>query len=722
MAEAGEGKGRRFRPPKATPTVLQLEAAECGAASLAMILATYRRFVPLETLRRDCGVSRDGSKASNILKAARAYGLEAKGLKAEPRHLESMRLPAIAFVDFCHFLVVEGFWRGKVYLNDPANGRRQVSMDEFDAMFTGVILTFRPTEDFEAADERPNVWAALAARAKGVRMAVVFVMLAGLALVLPGLAVPIMSRIFVDYVLVRGLEDWLIPLVAGLALTAVLRFILIELRDWALAQAETRLAVDGAREMFRHILRLPIAFFGVRYAGEIATRLSLSNGLASLLTDEVAEVALNFLAAAFFLILMIAYDPMIAAVVTAMSVLNLVAVLSAARVIRDGYRKLSIDGGKLAGVELSGLQDIETFKAAGAEDAFFARWSGLQANLVSAAQAMGQRLVLVQATPGLLSALTSTAVLTLGGWQVMNGEMTIGTLVAFQTLAASFTAPVLALTGLGAQLQEVRSFTERTDDLLRQPADPSLLDHAQEIDRLPQGRIDVHGLSFGHMPLEPPLIDGFDLALPAGGSVAFVGASGSGKSTLGRLIAGLYSPSAGEVLIDGRPLEEWPRAALAGVVAYIDQDVVLFEGSIRDNLTLWDETAPEAQIVQAAHDAEIHEVIASRPGNYDSPVDESGRNFSGGQRQRLEIARALAANPRIIIMDEATSALDAATEAKVIENIRRRGATLVIVAHRLSTIRDCDEIIVLEQGEAVERGTHESLMADGARYAALIEA
>lgn len=709
---------RRFGPPKRAPTVLQLEAAECGAASLAMVLAHYRRFVPLETLREQCGVSRDGSKASSILKAARAYGLKAKGLKAEPRHLESLQMPAIAFVDFCHFLVVEGVWRGKVYLNDPAGGRRQVPMEEFDASFTGVVLTFQETEAFERGDERPSLWAALARRAEGARLAVVFLLLAGLALVLPGLALPILSSIFVDYVLVRGLEDWLLPLVLGLLLTAAVRVALIELRDWALSRAETRLAIDGASQLYRHILRLPIAFFGVRYAGEIAARLRLSDGLARLLTDDAAEVALNFVSAAFFMALMLFYDAAMTGVVVVMSILNLVVVIASARVISDGHRKLSIDAGKLAGVELAGVQDIETLKAAGAEDAFFRRWSGLHANLTSVEQAMGRRLILMKATPSLLSALTTAAVLAMGGAAVMAGDMTIGALVAFQTLAASFTAPVMALTQLGASLQEIKSFTERTDDVLRQPAEPP---NAGQVERLPEGRIQIRNLAFGHLPLEPPLIDGFDLDLKPGGSVALIGASGSGKSTLGRLIAGLYRPSAGEVLLDGRPLAEWPKPALAGAMAYVDQDIVLFEGTIRENLSLWDAALPEARIVEAAHDAAIHDVIAGRPGAYDAIVDEGGRNFSGGQRQRLEIARALAGDPRIIVMDEGTSALDAETEAEIIRNIQARGATLIVIAHRLSTIRDCDEIVVLERGQVVERGAHDELIAREGRYAGLLE-
>jgi len=720
MAE--EARRRRLRPPKATPTVLQLEAAECGAASLAMVLGHFGRFLPLETLRRDCGVSRDGSKASSILKAARSYGLEAKGLKAEPRHVADMPMPAIAFVDFCHFVVVEGVWRGRVYLNDPASGRRAVKMEEFDAMFTGVILVFNKGEGFETRDDRPSLAAALRRRARGVELAVLFVLLAGLALALPGLAVPIFSRVFVDYVLVRGLEDWLTPLLIGLGLTAVLRFFLTELKNWILALAQTRLAIDGAREMFAHILRLPAAFFGARYAGEIATRLSLSDGLSELLTGEAAAIVLNFVSAIFFFALMLFYDPMISAVVFAMSALNLVVVLWSARMVSDGNRKLSIDGGKLSGVEISGILDIETYKAAGAEDSFFQRWSGLHANLTSAAQTMGARLAAVRATPAFLSAFSTAAILTLGGMQIMNGELTIGALVAFQSLAASFTAPVMALTGLGVRLQEIRSFTERTDDLLRQPADPNAVGRDQLIDSLPHGRVELRDVSFGHMPLEPPLISGFSLDLPPGGSVALVGPSGSGKSTLDRIVAGLYEPSGGDVLYDGRPIMDWPRAAFAAGVAYIDQDIVLFEGSVRDNLSLWDDTMPEAQIVQAARDAEIHDVVAARPGGYESKIDEGGRHYSVGHRQRLEIARALAGGPRVIVMDEATSALDPVTEAAIVEHIRARGATLVVIAHRLSTIRDCDEIVVLERGHAVERGRHDDLIAAGGLYTRLIEA
>ena len=704
-----------------TPTVLQLEATECGAASLAMVLGRYGRNVSLEHLRGLCGVSRDGTKASNIIRAARHFGLTAKGLKAEPGHLQDLPMPAIAFVDFCHFLVVEGVSGDKVWVNDPASGPRAIPMDEFDERFTGVVLTFEPGPDFEPGDQRPSLIAALAERVATVGGGIVFLMIASLMLILPGLIAPLFGRVFVDYVLVRGLENWLLPLLIGMAATAIVQFLLLEFRNRALMQTDTRLSVDGASELFGHILRLPALYFGTRYAGEVAGRIGLADGIAGLLTGEAAQTLLNLTTASFFLILIFSFSPSVALLVIVLAALNIAAVLLTSQVVVDAHRKLSIDGGKLGGVEIAGLRDIETFKAAGTEDAFFTRWSGLHAQLTSTSQNVGQHMVLMRAVPQFLSMLTTAGVLLIGGLEVMSGDITIGTLVALQSLTGSFMGPVVALVSLGTSFQQLRSFTERTDDVLQHPLDPAFERPENEVGALPDGRLALDNVSFGYLPLDPPLIENLDLSVKAGNSVALVGGSGSGKSTIGRIIVGLYPPQQGDVLIGGKAMAEWPRTALTNRIAYIDQTITLFEGTVRDNLTLWDQTVPEAEIVRAARDAMIHDVIASRSGAYDAHVDEGGRNFSGGQRQRLEIARALVSNPSIIVMDEATSALDAATEASVMENIRARGATLVIIAHRLSTIRDCDEILVLDRGKPVERGTHEELTALGGAYAALLE-
>ncbi len=705
-----------------SPTILQLEATECGSASLAMVLAFHGRRATLEELRLACGVSRDGSKASSILKAARAYGLMAKGLKAEPEHLENLVLPVIVFVNFCHFLVVEAINGRRVHLNDPANGRYSVTRAEFDEMFTGVVLVFEPGSEFEKVDTRPSVAASLLRRTKGFRLAVSYVVLVSLLLVLPGIAVPAFSRAFIDYVVIRDLDDWLAPLIAGMALTAIARFLLNELRNWHLARAETRLAIHGAQELFGHILRLPIQFFGTRYAGEIASRLQLSDGLAHLLTGQLALAMLSLLTAGFFFAIMLLYSVPLSLIVLFLSLANVIVLLAISRQAASGYRKLSIQKGKLSGVGLSGIQDIESYKASGSEDLFFSRWTGLHAGIVQTNQAMSGKLALLGIAPPLITSITTAAILVLGGRAIMQGSMGIGSLVAFQTLAVSFTGPFIALIGLAASLQEVRSFTERIDDVLLQTPDRHF-DKTASIktnDRLPVGHVTLDAVSFGYLPLEPPLISKLDLDVKAGGSVALVGASGSGKSTVGRILAGLFSPSEGQLLLDGAPLASWPRSVLSSSLAYVDQSIVLFEGTVRENLTLWDRMVPDHEIIAAAHDALIHDVISERPGGYNAIIEEDGRNLSGGQRQRMEIARALVSNPRVLVLDEATSALDTLTEATIMENIKRRGCTLIIIAHRLSTIRECDEIVALDRGRVVERGTHMELMARHDYYANLV--
>lgn len=712
--------GQRVR----TPSVLQLEAAECGAAALAMILGYHGRRVPLEELRLVCGVSRDGSKASNLLKAARHYGLTAKGLKAEPEHIGELTLPLIAFVNFCHFIVVEGIGDTRVDLNDPANGRYSVTRQEFDDMFTGVALVFEPGPGFERRDTRPSVAASLIARMTGFRSAISFVVLVSLALVLPGLALPAFTRAFIDYVVVRDLDDWLAVIIAGMLATAIVRFLLKELEGWHLTRAETRLAIQSARDLFQHILRLPIPFFGARYAGEIASRLQLNDGLANLLTGRLAEAVLSLVSALFFFSIMCLYSVPLSLVILALSALNLLLLFSVSKQASEGYRKLSIQQGKLAGVALSGLQDVETYKAAGSESLFLSRLTGLHAAAVSTQQATNGRLVILNVAPALVSALITAAILVLGGREVMAGNMSLGSLVAFQTLAVSFIAPLTALMGLAASLQEVRSFTERIDDVLMQPVDKRTSSPSGDtaLARLPRGAIALQNVAFGYLPLEAPLIGGLDLEARPGAQIALVGPSGSGKSTVGRLLAGVISPTAGRVLLDDAPLLEWPGPILSDALAYVDQTTVLFEGTIRENLTLWEATIPDADIIAAAQDAMIHEVISERPGGYDALVEENGRNFSGGQRQRLEIARALVTNPHVVVLDEATSALDTITEAEIMANLKRRGCTLVVIAHRLSTIRDSDEIIVLDRGQVVERGTHSELIQRHGTYAALIEA
>jgi len=700
----------------ATPTVLQMEAVECGAASLAMVLGYHGRWVPLEELRLRCGVTRDGSKAGNVLRAARQYGLTARGFKKEPGELRAMPLPAVVFWNFNHFLVLEGFARGKVHVNDPAAGRRVVSEAEFDQAFTGVVLTFEPGEGFAPGGQRPSTFDALARRFDGLGGPVAYLVALGMLLVVPGLVIPVFSSVFIDKVLLGGLDSWLRPLLLGMLLTAVLRMLLTWLQGQYLLRIRTRIALTRSAQFFWHVLRLPVEFYTQRAPGEIGARVAINDRIASLLSGELAGAALALLQTVFFAALMLAYDLTLTLVSVAIAGLNLVVMRVVGRRTEDAHQVLAMDAGRLSGVALNGLTALETLKSSGAEDAFFARWAGHQAKYVNAAQAVARVGWVFGAIPGLLGAINAGLLIGIGGMRVMEGAMTIGMLVAFQSLSASFNAPVQALASLARRLLEVRGDMMRVDDVLQYPLDPmtrladvAAADGSSPVARL-EGAVELSQVEFGYSRGEPALLQAFDLQLRPGERAAVVGPSGCGKSTLAKLLLGLYAPWSGSIRFDGRPREDFGRLAFANSVALVDQDILLFEGTVRDNLTLWDGSVSEQDMVQAARDACIHDVIMARPGGYDAPVTEGGGNFSGGQRQRIEIARALVGNPRLLVLDEATSALDAETELAIDHNLRRRGCTCVVIAHRLSTIRDADEIVVLERGRVVERGRHDGLM------------
>lgn len=708
-----------------TPTVLQMEAVECGAASLGIILAAHGRRVPLEELRIACGVSRDGSKASSMVKAARTYGLAARGARLEIDSLARQKLPAILFWNFNHFLVVEGFGPDGVWVNDPASGPRKVGLEEFEKAYTGVTLLFEPGPDFRKGGEAPSLPRALFARLAHVKGALWFVLLASLGLVIPGLMIPVFSQIFVDNYLIGRMDGWVKPLLLGMAGTALVRGMLTWLQQKYLLRLEMHLSLTGSTTFFWHVLRLPVEFFSQRYAGDISQRVEANDRVAHLLSGELATNAVNLVTIVFYLVVMLMYNWQLALVGVALTALNLVALKSITRLRTDGNMLLLQDRGKLMATIIGGIQTIETIKAAGAEGDFFMRWSGYRAKVNNTEQRLEFFTRLLAALPGLLNALIGVAILGLGGAQVIEGQMSVGMLVAFQSLMASFTQPVDNLMGLAGKYQEAQGDMARLDDVMRYPLDPGFAGGptapAPPGGKL-QGHLELRDVSFGYSRLDPPLIEGFSLTIAPGQRVALVGGSGSGKSTVARIVMGLNRPWSGEVLLDGMPRDRIDRDVLCASLAGVDQDPYLFEGTVRDNLTLWDATLPQAEMVQAAHDAQIHDTIAARPGGYDGPVGEAGSGFSGGQAQRLEIARALAQRPRILVLDEATSALDPLTEMTIDHNIRGRGCACLVVAHRLSTVRDCDEIIVMERGRIVERGTHDALIALDGAYSRLIRA
>ena len=708
-----------------TPTRLQMEATECGAAALAIVLEHYGSYVPLSEVRMQCGVSRDGSKAGNMLRAARRYGLEARGFKKEPDELRALPLPMIAHWNLNHFIVIEGFGAEHVYLNDPATGPRSVSHAEFGQSFTGVVLTLEPGSDFVATGKRPALLPALLARAKGSRGALSFVTLAGLLLVLPGLLIPAFGKVFVDSVLVSGKSNWLLGLLAGMGLTACLRAALTALQRGALLKLVTKLSVSMASSFMWHVLRLPVPFFFARSPGELASRVRLNDSVASLLSGRLSAVVLDLLLVVFYALAMAYFDLWLTLLGILTALLHLGLLKFAERTRTDMSRRVAQEAGKLEGVAAGGLQMIETIKATGAEADFFAQWAGHHAKLVNAQQALARREQFLAIAASALTRINSVLVLGFGAQRVMDGHLTLGTLVAFQSLMASFIGPIESLAAFGAAFQQLRGSVERLDDVLGHERDPQT--HEPSEDERPahrrlNGELRLEGVSFSYLPFAPPLVEALDLHVAPGERVALIGGSGSGKSTVAKLVAGLYTPQAGRVLFDGYPRETLAASTLHRSVALVDQDITLFEASVRDNITLWDDTVPEADVVQAAKDACIHDDITRLQGGYEAKLTEGGFNFSGGQRQRLELARALVRQPALLVLDEATSALDPETERRVDENLRRRGISCLIIAHRLSTIRDCDEIIVLDGGRVVQRGSHERLIAEPGMYRDLITA
>ncbi len=712
---------------KKVPSILQMEAVECGAASLAMIFAYYKKYLPLEQLRVDCGVTRDGVKASNILKAARRHGFQAKGFRKEPAELKNMILPAIIHWNFNHFVVLEGFGKDQVYINDPGSGPRTVSEEEFDLAFTGVVLTFEPTPEFQPSGKKNNFISSLSDWLAGSKVVIIYLVIIGLLMVIPGLIVPAFSKIFIDDILLGGKVDWLKPLLWGMGTVVILQAILTGLQQHYLLKMETKTAVSNAGKFFWHIFRLPVEFFQQRSAGDIANRMQSNDQVAAFLSRELAETAIGLLTIIFYFVVMLQYSVVLTLISLLVAGLSIAYLFYSSNKIETLNKKLLQDQGKVMGFSVSGLYIIETLKASASESDFFAKWSGYHAKEINSQQSLGKTAQVLLQLPEFLSEFANVIVLFVGGLIIISGNLTIGSLIAFQGLLGSFMNPVNGLTQMGMKMKQVQGDINRLEDVFKYNIDENVgriveVANEEEAYQKLEGYIEVKDLSFGYNPWDPPLIENFSLSLKPGSRVALVGGSGSGKSTIARLITGINKPWSGQILFDGKSRENLPRSVITNSMAVVDQDITMFDGTIKENLTMWDTTISEFNMIRAAKDACIHNDITIRDKGYDHKVSEGGTNFSGGQRQRLEIARALTGNPSIIVLDEATSALDVHTENLVDENIRRRGCTCIIVAHRLSTIRDCDEIIVMERGKIVERGTHDELKNANGLYAQLISA
>ncbi len=729
----------RFRRVR-TPTVLQMEATECGAASLAMILAYYGLRVPLEELRVECRVSRDGSNALYIKKAAQKYGAPGKGYQMTTEQLRGLQPPFLVFWELNHFLVVEGFSRNRVYLNDPASGRRSVSIEEFTESFAGIVFRFEPGPTFQKGGLKPSTARAIARRIGGAYAAVVFAVMAGVALMAAELVTATFSPLFVDQIMVAERWPWIRPLLLVMGLTLLFRLLIGSVQLAGLLRLKKSLAATHSARFVWHVLRLPTAFYQQRYAGDIASRVDGNSSVADLVSGPLATTLVGLLMVVVYGAVMFAFDPLLAAVGVVLGALNMVGIAAAQRFLADENIKVHHFGGMLAGSMMHAVQIIETLKAGASEHEALVRLTGNQARVTNASQRVSLVAGLLVVLPPFLSLATTAAVLGLGGRHVIDGFMSVGALVAFQTLLSQFNRPFGDLVGLGSSVQTLQAELTRLDDVeqhsidrvfdraLAEPAAaPEPLSastsptRGTRLQRL-SGRLEFRDVTFGfNRSIDEPLIKRLSLTIRPGSRVALVGGSGSGKSTIGKLAAGLLRPWEGEILYDGFPIELVPRDVFTDQVGMVDDQTLLFSGTIRDNLTLWDDTVAEREVTRAAMDAGIHREIVRLRNGYAARLSEGARNLSGGQRQRVELGRALLKNPALLILDEATSALDPVTEALVDDNLRRRGCTCLIIAHRLSTIRDCEEIIVLRQGKVIERGTHDELMADASGFYAQLQ-
>lgn len=706
------------------PVVIQLEALECGAACLCMILAYYNKWIPLEQVREDCGVSRDGSNAKNILKAARFYGLEAKGYRYEPETLkERGSFPCIIHWNFNHFVVLKGFRGGKAHLNDPAKGDYSISMEEFDKAFTGICLQFNPTDAFVPSGKPKSMFAFAAKRLKGTGVAVAFTVLTAVITSLLGMVQQGFSRVLIDHLLSGTDPSWAKPFLIILALFSVVQIIISSLQSFYTLRINGKMAAVGNATYMWKILRLPMRFYSQRMAGDIQGRQATNAGIANTLINTFAPLVLNVVLLIVYFVVMLRFSVILTIVGLATLLINLFVSSFISKKRINITRVSTRDNAKLASATIAGIEMIETIKASGAESGYFKKWSGYQASVNTQQMKFLKINQYLGMIPQFLATIANDAVLILGVWLTMQGQFTVGMIMAFQGFLTSFMAPATTMIGAGQTLQEMRTQMERVDDVMEYPEDEVFSD--KEIDETISklsGNIELKNIKFGYSPLANPLIENFSMTVTPGKSVAIVGSSGSGKSTISKLVAGLYKPWEGEILFDGKPMNQISKNIFRSSVAVVDQDIILFEDTISNNIKMWDDSIEDFEVILAARDAQIHDDIMQRPKGYQYKLIEGGKDFSGGQRQRIEIARALAQDPTVIILDEATSALDAQTEYEVVKAIRNRGITCIVVAHRLSTIRSCDEIIVMEKGVIKDRGTHKELMETSKIYRDLVSA
>lgn len=709
-----------FKGRARTPTVIQMEAVECGAAALGIVLGYYGQHVSLEELRVSCGVSRDGVNAFNIIRAAESYNLSGKGYEVDAKNINEVHTPAILYWENNHFVVLEGVKKDRVYINDPATGPRVIHFDDFKRQFSRVVLEFERKPNFQKKAFPSTILDAIKKRVAPFYGSLIFLFFVQICVVILSLAMPIFTQIFIDKILGESVFSWTWPflslLVAIMFLTAFVNLV----KGTFLNGLQIKLTTYFSADFLWHVLKLPMQFFSQRYGGEVINRMALNNSIANTLSSQVVLTAINLILIIGYGLIIFQYDVYIAIIGIVTAAFNLILLYTFKRRRRNAYARIQQEQAKTIGISLDALQNMETIKITSNDNFFFSRIAEHYTKNINALQDIGKKDAWLFTLSNLSQQLSNVLLLGIGTWRVITGHLTIGMLIGLQILLSYFLKPFYELVQFGTSLQTMRIDLNRIDDVLKNPTDPILDDFSKTSSLSFQGNLEFKDVCFGYNPLAPPIIDNFNFSIKKGQWVALAGGIGSGKTTLSKLTCCLYHPWKGEVLYDGRLQKEYTRENLMHSIACVDQEIFLFSGTIKDNLTMWNSTIPEEEIVKAAKDACIHQDVMARSEGYNSVLLEAGVNFSAGQKQRLEIARALLLNPSLLVLDEATSALDSETEEQVMTNIRKRGCSCLFIAHRLSTLRFCDHIIVLEKGKMIQQGTHETLKRTPGYYQILV--